>query len=483
MSQSGSAGGTTTTDDQRKTKRGVWCLKHKCWHTALCVLTAATTGFLIWWVAAEAITSDGTKVWGTSWTFILAAVVVGAGVAGAWVSCKYRDWKKNRGGDDLPLLGLVVGGILVSVVLAFALAYAQAELLTGPGESVTALEPNDLFDIARATTFALGAFGAVAVLLVNYRKQRSVEAALRQDQAKHLSELASENRKQRASEIAALHDRYTKAVEQLANKENPAIRLGGVHALAALAEDWAEQGIYAQRQVCVDLVCSYLRNVPRGETTREYNGECSSWSYDIDYLEEDRDARKAALEWLSRLAADDAEAPSADADADASQVPALEIDLRGVVLHTLDLRSAKLRHLKMPGAGLGHTNLSNADLAHTDLTGAVMFRATLEDTVLNDAILQGAKLERAGLTNAHLVRADLRGAHLQEAKLVKADLTDAKLRGAQVDEGTSFIGATLDDADFYGVNVQRLDLGGVDYSKAKNFELHDAQAGSVKLTV
>ncbi len=470
MSQPDSTTGGAS-GEQVKAPRDSWFERHTCWHNVLCVLVAGATGFLIGWIVAEAITLDGTKVWWTWRTIVHAVVILVGGVAGWCAAHKYRTWQKRRtcDEDDTSLFWLVAGGILASLVLAASAGYAQAELLTAPGEPVTSLDSSELLDIARSTTFALGALGAVAVLLVNYRKQRSVEAALRHDQAKHLAELANEDRKQRASEIAALHDRYTKAVEQLADRENPAIRLGGVHALAALAEDWTAQGMYSQRQVCVDLVCSYLRNLPQKSVERTYDGEDYTWDCDIDYLEEDRDARKAALEWLSRLATADAEASSSGED-DNRRTP-VEIDLRGIRLDTLDLSHAKLGHLKMPGVGLSLTTLSDADLTSSDLTSAVALHAKFQSTVLDGAVLYGAKMEKSDLTNAHLANADLTGAHLQEAQLVGADLTGAQLHGARVDGGTSFIGATLDGADFYGVNVRRLGLDGVDYSKTNNFEL------------
>lgn len=342
--------------------RATWHQRHQGWHAAPCVVTAVAAGFVVWWIVAEAATSDGEKVWWTTWwTVVLVLVALVTGVAGRVGAQFYRKWNidRTRGEDDTSLFWLVFGGILASIAIAAAMGYTQAELLTDPGESVTSLESPELLDIARATTFALGALGAVAVLLVNYRKQRTVEAVLRHDQTKHVADLGHEHRKQEASEIAALHERYTKAVEQLADKDNPAIRLGGVHALAALAEDWAARGAYHQRQVCVDLVCSYLRNVPLGETMREYGGESFVWAEDLDFLEADRDARKAALEWLSRLATADATAsPPEDQK---NRPPAVEIDLRGVVLHTLDLSYSKLRHLKLPRAGLSLANLIHAD--------------------------------------------------------------------------------------------------------------------------
>lgn len=480
MSQPASAvGGTTTPGDQGERKRAAWCQEHTRWHTTLCILAAAVTWCLIWWIVAEATTLDGTKVWGTWRTIVHGFGGVLAGVAGWRGARRYRTWQSTRTGkeDDTSLLWLVVGGILASLVIAAAAGYAQAELLTDPGEAVASLDSPELLDIARSTTFALAAIGAVAVLLVNYRKQRSVEAALKHDQAKHLADLAHENRKQRASEIAALHERYTTAVAQLADKENPAIRLGGVHALAALGDDWAVQKVFSQRQVCVDLLCSYLRSVPRLNVQYEPSGEAFEWDWDRHFLAEDRDVRKAALEWLSRLAT--AAAPITDPDnqqrdSGEERTPGatVEIDLRGIVLEGMDLSHAKLSHLKMPKAWLESADLSDARMEHVDLTGAHLEYARLEQTVLNNATLAGARMNTKKATNAHFVDADLKGAHLEGAELVGSDLTRAKLLGAQVDRYTSFISAILKDADFSGVEVRRLDLAGVDYSKAKNFELN-----------
>ncbi|MFZ2528055.1 MAG: pentapeptide repeat-containing protein [Rhodococcus sp. (in: high G+C Gram-positive bacteria)] len=150
----------------------------------------------------------------------------------------------------------------------------------------------------------------------------------------------------------------------------------------------------------------------------------------------------------------------------------VEIDLRGIVLEGMDLSHAKLSHLKMPKAWLESADLSDARMEHVDLTGAHLEYARLEQTVLNNATLAGARMNTKKATNAHFVDADLKGAHLEGAELVGSDLTRAKLLGAQVDRYTSFISAILKDADFSGVEVRRLDLAGVDYSKAKNFELN-----------
>ncbi|MFD9633685.1 pentapeptide repeat-containing protein [Streptomyces violascens] len=96
-------------------------------------------------------------------------------------------------------------------------------------------KPADINDVLKATVTALTLSGAVLAGLYAYRKQLLAEGdAHRAD----------------ASQLA---DRYTTAAGQLGH-EQAAVRLAGVYALARLADDWHEQ-----RQVCIDVLCAYLR--------------------------------------------------------------------------------------------------------------------------------------------------------------------------------------------------------------------------------
>ncbi|RDI29674.1 hypothetical protein [Lentzea flaviverrucosa] len=72
-------------------------------------------------------------------------------------------------------------------------------------------------------------------LVVAYRRQRISESAETREQTKLRNE------------------RFGAACNQIGN-ESPTVRLDGVHALAALADEWS-----AQRQVCIDVLCAYLR--------------------------------------------------------------------------------------------------------------------------------------------------------------------------------------------------------------------------------
>ena len=55
-----------------------------------------------------------------------------------------------------------------------------------------------------------------------------------------------------------LQSRFTSSAAQLADN-SATIRLAGVYSLASLADDWADSRQPAERQVCIDLLCSYLR--------------------------------------------------------------------------------------------------------------------------------------------------------------------------------------------------------------------------------
>jgi uncharacterized protein YjbI with pentapeptide repeats len=59
-------------------------------------------------------------------------------------------------------------------------------------------------------------------------------------------------------EVRDLRARFSTAAEQLAHT-SPAVRIAGVYAMSALADDWAKLGRSNEVQVCVDVLCGYLR--------------------------------------------------------------------------------------------------------------------------------------------------------------------------------------------------------------------------------
>ncbi|MFF1706196.1 pentapeptide repeat-containing protein [Streptomyces sp. NPDC058252] len=127
-------------------------------------------------------------------------------------------------------MALLAAGVLGWVVYHYAYDhFAQAAAKEKPAK------PVDINDVVKATVTALTLVGAVLAGLYAYRKQLLAEGdAHRAD----------------ASQLA---DRYTTAAGQLGH-DQAAVRLAGVYALARLADDWEEQ-----RQVCIDVLCAYLR--------------------------------------------------------------------------------------------------------------------------------------------------------------------------------------------------------------------------------
>ena len=51
-----------------------------------------------------------------------------------------------------------------------------------------------------------------------------------------------------------LNERFDTVAEQLGSDKPPAVRLAAVYAMAGLADDWQDH-----RQMCVDVLCAYLR--------------------------------------------------------------------------------------------------------------------------------------------------------------------------------------------------------------------------------
>ncbi|KPI20983.1 hypothetical protein OK006_9394 [Actinobacteria bacterium OK006] len=131
----------------------------------------------------------------------------------------------------------VVAPVALVVVgaLAFGLYHGVYGLLADAARSQKSGKPVDINDVIKTTVTVLTLVGAVLAGIYAYRKQ-----------------LLSEGDAHRA-DASQLADRYTTSAGQLGH-DQAAVRLAGVYALARLADDWQEQ-----RQVCIDVLCAYLR--------------------------------------------------------------------------------------------------------------------------------------------------------------------------------------------------------------------------------
>ncbi|MFE5142324.1 pentapeptide repeat-containing protein [Streptomyces fagopyri] len=127
-----------------------------------------------------------------------------------------------------PLVLVVVSALSFAIYRGVHTVLANAAAKQKPHQAV------DINDVIKTTVTILTLIGAVLAGIYSYRKQLLAEGDAHRADANQLA------------------DRYTKAVEQLGY--GAAVRLAGVYALARLADDWQEQ-----RQVCIDVLCAYLR--------------------------------------------------------------------------------------------------------------------------------------------------------------------------------------------------------------------------------
>ncbi|WP_157964003.1 pentapeptide repeat-containing protein [Actinocorallia populi] len=177
-------------------------------------------------------------------------------------------------------------GTVVGVLGAIAMLAALFAVL-GPGaawwvehvdkvpldgkDAVTGKDRQDVLDNARGRLAGIAA-GLLAAAAIFYTAanaasaRRTAEAAVRSSEASerttqaafHSAEASQETaraavRTAAATERGLVTGRYTAAIDQLGS-DKPAVQLGGVHALAGIADDAPDM-----RQTCIDVLCSYLR--------------------------------------------------------------------------------------------------------------------------------------------------------------------------------------------------------------------------------
>lgn len=140
--------------------------------------------------------------------------------------------------SQMSLFRAVVTVALVAILVAIAAGGATAWIGTQFGD----LNPAGIGDAFRVGYTAAAAVGAAGTLVVAYRRQQLLE----------------EDRPGQRATQRALHERYQDATAQLGH-DNPTIRLAGVYALAAVADDWLNIDITDQAQVCIDVLCAYQR--------------------------------------------------------------------------------------------------------------------------------------------------------------------------------------------------------------------------------
>lgn len=265
-------------------------------------------------------------------------------------------------------------------------------------------------------------------------KKKATQAADQLDQARnqfeqqHQFEQDRVAAEQRSTTERELRARFTASVSQLADA-SPTIRLAGVYSLVALGDDWYSLGSDDQREVCVELLASYLR-------TPQTNPEPDA---------DDAAPHTHVRATIARVIAERKNAPS---QLTSSWHEVKAATLTRADLRRTDLREAALTNVDLSGAQLGDANLVRADLRGADVSSADFTRATLHQAKFTAATIRMTKLNTADLTDATFDDTELRLSFLRGA-----DLSGASLRGATV------IATTFTDAVFFRTDLRGADLG------------------------
>jgi uncharacterized protein YjbI with pentapeptide repeats len=229
-------------------------------------------------------------------------------------------------------------------------------------------------------------------------------------------------------------ERFTRAINQLGNRDRVETRIGGIYGLDQIAEQFPEENTGPVGEVLL----AWLNGRPRADSPPKTP------------LREDAPDVQAALTVL--------------AEQRYASIVDRRLDLHRLGLGGADLRGVNLRGANLSGAYMSDANLSRVNLSGANLAGAELSYANLDHANLNDANLDhtdfwGADLRGADLRDASMIGADLSSAQLQGATLIRAFLFEGSLSGAKL-EGANLSGANLERVTLEGANPERANLKG-----------------------
>jgi uncharacterized protein YjbI with pentapeptide repeats len=265
-------------------------------------------------------------------------------------------------------------------------------------------------------------------------------------------------------------ERFTRAVEQLANKELD-IRLGGIYALGRIARDSE-----THYEPAIEVLTAFLREHtrPGARTSPSRSGPESGEPAPTARSELRVDFQAAAAVLGKRDRRHERSDYRLDLrGVDLSWASLREADLAGAVLSYAHLQSADLSKAKLREVELNGSHLERADLSLAHLGDSELIEAHMERADLSGAYLTGADLARASLVDAHLEGADLTAAYLPDSHLERASLRQAFLEAADL-SGASLHGADLRGAD--GLTREQL-AEAITNNKTKLPEYLDREGG------
>lgn len=152
----------------------------------------------------------------------------------------------TRSLENKLLLSILSMCIIAGFLILTSLAISWIALGFPSLQKPDSLSPKSVGEILRMGFAVVAGLGGVAALVIAYRRQRN------NDQDNLRASLA-----EKREETRLFTERFTTASSQLGH-DQAAVRLAGVHALAHLADDAPGASIDLQ-QMCVDVLCAYLR--------------------------------------------------------------------------------------------------------------------------------------------------------------------------------------------------------------------------------
>lgn len=348
-------------------------------------------------------------------------------------ACLYRRVKfpqrssKSPDTDAPKSLGWpVVGGVALSTLVGTALFYifAWQQLDDAWIWSLNGATGQQLFDAARTTVTLVGIVGLGGAAFIAFRRQRTTESA----QRTALNALALGQQQFGHDSARALRERYTAATEQLGS-DSFAVRLAGLYAIAALADDWRASGEPGEQQTCIDVICAYLRTptIPMKEDVDEEHQPILVEDIQAGSKAE-HEVRRTAVRIIAERTRHSAAMTPAVHPSDAQFVDGPWSDRR------FDLTGAEL-----VDADFSHCTFDDLDLTDAQLCGQTRFI--------------GSKLRWVHFTNARFYRHGLKsgGASFAKAYLGNAYFNDVRMTVPCLFVGTQFTDlATFGEAMFTG---------------------------------
>jgi len=286
-------------------------------------------------------------------------------------------------------------------------------------------------------------------------------------------------------------ERFTRAIDQLGNKKNLEVRLGGIYALERIAKDSRKD-----HPQIMEILAAYIRENAKIDNSKSaFKNKKAKFKNEIVIKEDiqsiltvigrrnwvnDKTGQLIDLSntdlqryifkgWFKNLLLRNSQLQGADfRKAFLQNSDFYESSLQSAMFIGTNLQGASFYKANLQKANLRNTKLYKTDFSCANLQKAILWYADLQAAYFCDANLYSAFFKGANLQNAILEQANLECALLYEANLYKADLWRANLKEASLDR------ANLKDANLGWVNLQGV-LGFKKIISLKNTNIYNVK--------